>query len=272
VPANGGCSDAEVDVAAVRAAFDEQMRRAVVAPPNATVDQLSRLTRTVATDASWCAVLWSDLSEDDADAEIAEQVGRFGEAEYFEWKHYSGDRPDDLPDRLRAAGLTPEPPEAVLVADLDEVALEMPPVPPGVRLAGVDDFSGVEAMIAVHLAVFGSVHTGTREAMRTALTLSPRPMEAVLALTGDEPVSAGRVEFSEGTQFASLWGGGTVPAWRGRGLFRALVAWRAAQARERGFRYLQVDAMPTSRPILERLGFVQIAETTPFVREAPTRG
>jgi hypothetical protein len=35
-------------------------------------------------------------------------------------------------------------------------------------------------------------------------------------------------------------------------------------AAARGFRYLQVDASPDSRPILRRLGFAELATTTPF--------
>jgi GNAT superfamily N-acetyltransferase len=88
---------------------------------------------------------------------------------------------------------------------------------------------------------------------------------AVVGWAGQTPVTAGRVEFHPGTDFASLWGGGTLPAWRGRGAFRSLVAHRAALASARGFRYLQVDASPESRPILHRLGFVELATTTPFM-------
>jgi GNAT superfamily N-acetyltransferase len=79
------------------------------------------------------------------------------------------------------------------------------------------------------------------------------------------------VEFSEGTDFASLWGGGTLPAWRGRGVFRSLVAYRADLARARGIRYLQVDATPESRPILKRLGFVELATTTPYTHPGHLR-
>ena len=75
-------------------------------------------------------------------------------------------------------------------------------------------------------------------------------MAAVVAMAGDVPVCAGRVEFHRGTQFASLWGGGTAAAWRGRGVYRAVVAYRARLAAERGYRYLQVDALPDSEPIL----------------------
>ena len=55
------------------------------------------------------------------------------------------------------------------------------------------------------------------------------------------------------------------PSHRGRGIFGALVAVRAAIARERGFRYLQADALETSRPLFARLGFAELATTTPFV-------
>jgi GNAT superfamily N-acetyltransferase len=68
-----------------------------------------------------------------------------------------------------------------------------------------------------------------------------------------------------GTRFAGLWGGGTVEAHRGRGIYRALVAQRARAAVDRGYRYLQVDASSQSRPILERLGFHPLSTTTPYV-------
>ena len=43
------------------------------------------------------------------------------------------------------------------------------------------------------------------------------------------------------------------------------MAARARLAVERGYRYLQVDASDNSRPILERLGFVALTETVPYV-------
>jgi GNAT superfamily N-acetyltransferase len=45
----------------------------------------------------------------------------------------------------------------------------------------------------------------------------------------------------------------TLPAWRRRGIYRALVAHRAKLAAERGRRCIEVDASDDSRPILERL-------------------
>jgi GNAT superfamily N-acetyltransferase len=62
-----------------------------------------------------------------------------------------------------------------------------------------------------------------------------------------------------------------MPAWRGRGIYKATVAYRANLARARGIRFVQVDASANSRPILERLGFVAVATTTPYVWSPLTR-
>ena len=260
----GTCSDASVDLPAVLAAFDEQLRRHPVESPGVRVESDARVTRTVGSDGSWSSVVWSRLSEADADEVIAGELARAAGAS-FEWKLYSHDRPADLPERLRAAGLTPEPVETLMVADIADLELPLA-APDGVRLATVDDEDGVTTMLAVHDEVFGpgTTHPGVVEAVRASLGRQPPPTVAVIAWAGGVAVSAGRVEFHDGTDFASFWGGGTLPQWRGRGVFRALVGHRAVLARDRGFRYLQVDALPTSRPILERMGFRALAETTPW--------
>ena len=98
----------------------------------------------------------------------------------------------------------------------------------------------------------------------------PGKAVAVVAYVEGEPVSGGRVDFEDGVDFAGLYGGITLPEFRGRGLYRATVAKRAELARERGYRWLYSDALPTSRPILERLGFVPLTTTTPFVIPAAT--
>ena len=74
-----------------------------------------------------------------------------------------------------------------------------------------------------------------------------------------------------GTEFAGLWGGSTLSQWRGRGIYRALVAARAQLAVARGVRYLQVDASSDSAPILRRLGFRAVTTTTPYVWTPPER-
>src|SRR5258707_10581593 len=107
-------------------------------------------------------------------------------------------------------------------------------------------------------------HSQLRSSLTAQLSASPQSTAMVVAMAGDEPVCSARIDFYAGTQFAGLFGGGTLPQWRGRGIYRALVAHRAQLAAARGYRYLQVDASPESRPILGRLGFARLALTTPY--------
>jgi hypothetical protein len=64
-------------------------------------------------------------------------------------------------------------------------------------------------------------------------------------------------------------GGATLPEWRRRGIYRATVVYRANLAAGGGFRYLETDASDDSRPILERLGFLAVTTTTPYVWSPP---
>ena len=251
-----------MDRAAVLAAFDEQIRRR---PFDGDAEYGEKVVRCIGSADGWSGVTWSALSDADADAEIAAQISRFQElGRPWEWKHYSYDRPADLAARLLAAGFTRGPDETLLVAEIADLALEVPP-PAGVELRTVRDAAGVAAVVSVLDEVFGEDHAAFGRDLLVALGRRPSSVVAAVAVAGDTPLATGRVEFHSGTQFAGLWGGATLSAWRGRGVFRSLVAHRAALAAARGFRYLQVDALPASRPILERLGFVALATTTPFV-------
>jgi ribosomal protein S18 acetylase RimI-like enzyme len=260
-----------MDRHAVRVAFDEQVRRRPVADePGSRVEHDHAVIRLVSGGDGWNGVIWSDLDRVSAEAAIAAQISRFAQlARPWEWKHYSYDQPPDLPDRLLAAGLTREPTEALLVAEIADLEFEVPS-PPGVELRAVVDRAGVEALVSVHDEVFAEDHSALGRALLAGLAQRHHTTAAVVAFAGDTPIAAGRVEFHGGTDFASLWGGGTLPAWRGRGVFRSLVAHRAALASARGFRYLQVDASSDSRPILQRLGFVELATTTPFTHPGRT--
>jgi GNAT superfamily N-acetyltransferase len=258
-------SATRMDRQAALAAFDEQIRRHPEPDaPDGHVEHDDNVIRSMSGGDGWTGVTWCDLDHVSAEAVIAAQISRFAElSRPWEWKHYSYDQPSDLPARLLAAGFTPQPAETLLVAEIADLTLDVPP-PPGVELRAVVDEQGVEALVSVHEEVFGGDYSAFGRTLLAGLARRPSAAAAVVASAGRTPIAAARVDFHPGTDFASLWGGGTLPAWRGRGVFRSLVAHRATLASARGFRYLQVDASPDSRPILRRLGFVELATTTPF--------
>jgi hypothetical protein len=262
---------------AILAAFDHQMRRCgglsegQPAGEDACVEREERITRWISSDGGWNGILWSDLDAGTADAVIGRQFQRFSElVRDWEWKHYSHDQPPDLPERLTAAGLVRQPSETLMVAELSSLSLDQAP-PAGLEVRTVVDEEGVQALVRVHEQVFGEDYSATGRALLRSLRREPATAAGVVAFAGDLPVAAGRLELHLGTAFASLWGGGTLPEWRRRGAFRALVAHRAALAAGAGFRYLVVDARDESRPLLERHGFTALATTTPFTHAAPAR-
>lgn len=178
----------------------------------------------------------------------------------LEWKTYADDRPD-LVALLLAAGFEPEPVEAVMVA-----SSEMPQTapPPGVSIRDADD--ELETVVSVLEHVW-SVDHGFLISELTALRreLGIDGLRILIAEAEGEAVAAAWVVMRPGARFAGLWGGSTHPAFRGRGIYRALVSHRAAIAAVRGIPLLRVDASAASRPILHANGFMELTTTTPYL-------
>lgn len=255
-------------VAELRAQYDAQLRavRGATLPPWIFAEYDGPLMRTVGRpDRGF--VEYRDLGGLDG-AELDELIGRqvrfFSErGERFEWKLHGHDLPADLPERLRAAGFVPEDRETVLIGVADEIAGE-PRLPEGVSLREVTRREDLDRIDALELAVWEE-EVGPAAILEAELATNPDGMVVVVAEAGDLVACAAWVRFEAGTEFATFWGGATLPSWRRRGIYRATVAYRASLAAARGYRLLEVDASDDSRPILERLGFVAVTTTTPYV-------
>jgi GNAT superfamily N-acetyltransferase len=255
------------DAAALLAAYDAQLRAHVHdrLPPGLEVQRDGPLLRTTGFGAQgW--IEYRDLGGLDGDALdelIARQVDFFAaRRQRFEWKLHGHDLPADLPERLRAAGFVPEDQETVMIAPVD--APGSPRVPDSIRIREVLEAGDFAAVAALEGAVWDEDHSWLDD-LAAERKADPEGLRMFLAEAAGRAVSTGWVRFPSGTEFATLWGGATLPEWRGRGIYRALVAHRAQLAAERGRRYLEVDASDDSRPILERLGFVAVTTTTPYI-------
>ena len=162
--------------------------------------------------------------------------------------------PADLADRLVAAGAIEESTMTAMVLDH-----EPPPAPADVeirRVATADEYRRSMEIVADAFGFDDSSRAafvgGAADAWPFWQTEPGRGY--LLAHVDGIPVAeAGLAATIPGPVVLS--GGATLPAWQGRGAYRALVRWRWDEAVRRGTPVLVVQASDDSRPILERLDF-----------------
>ena len=167
---------------------------------------------------------------------VARQVEFFGErGQRVEWKTYSGDEPAGLPALLEAAGFVPEDDEVMMLGRCADLVHDVT-LPDGVRLRDIGTDEDWERVRVMCDEVWGRETSWVNDSLRAEQRERPDLMTATVV----EEVDTGRVvsyavlRLTEDTSFCGLWGGSTLPAWRRRGLYRALVSHRAALALERG--------------------------------------
>ncbi len=206
------------------------------------------------------------LDSAEVDALIARQRDYFAaKGQAVEWKLRGHDLPTDLPERLRAAGFEPEEQETVLIAESADIVerLRGRESVDGITIRKTEDRVDFERIAAMESIVWNDDRLWlTDELVRHQAS---GLCDIFVAEVDGEVVSAGWAVYEQGTEFAGLWGGSTLAEWRGKGIYKALVTVRAVRAVELGYKYLQVDASDDSSPILQRLGFVAVTSTTPWV-------
>jgi GNAT superfamily N-acetyltransferase len=246
------------------AAYDEQLRGDGESAPDVETDRDGPLVRVHYRHRGFIGYRSLEgLSDQELDALIDRQIVHFAaRGQAFEWKTRGHDWPSDLPDRLRAHDFVAEPRETVLIGVAADLAAD-PVLPDGIALRPVRADDDLRRIAAMESAVWDEDWSWLADELSDLVASGDT--EVLVAETADEVVSAGWIAYKPGTDFAGLWGGSTLAAWRGRGIYRALVARRAQLAVGHGYRFLQVDASDDSRPILQRLGLVAVTTTTPYV-------
>jgi hypothetical protein len=254
-------------------AYDRQLRSDAETPSAISVTRLGPL-RLVTFARGRGFVTYQDLADADEPTIcrwVEQALAHFvadPEIERVEWKTRGHDRAPGLHNALVGNGFVPEETESVMVGEATALAVDVP-LPEGVALRQVSSAEDVRAMSAMQDEVFGdTVSEASAEALLHRLSLRDG-MQLWVAEAGDEIVCAGRLEPVPNSEFAGIWGGGTRPHWRGKGIYRALTAARARSAIALGKRLIHSDSTEFSRPILERAGFLKVTTTTPYIWKRP---
>jgi GNAT superfamily N-acetyltransferase len=167
------------------------------------------------------------------------------------WVLDPGTEPADLAERLAPFGIVPDSEVVAMVlpagAELDRGGA------PVELVDALRDWATFAAAEAAQAAGFGESVTEGGEQRFADATAAP-DRHFLLAMVDGEPAGAAWATVRE----EGVWlnGGAVDPRFRGRGVYRALLAERLALARRAGAPGVGTWARPdTSLPILARLGF-----------------
>jgi hypothetical protein len=186
---------------------------------------------------------------DDVRAEIHAALRERGRSE-LSWEVGSHAAPADLVERLEALGLRVTEHQVGMVLDRAPDDL-----PGGVEVRRVETDEEWYEAERIAVIAFGE------KTMPERAPYEPDPAKPIyLAYVDGVPVARGSASYSE--HGVTLFGGATLPAARGRGAYRALVAARWEDAVARGTPLLVTQASPQSHPILARLGFRELCRIT----------
>lgn len=176
------------------------------------------------------------------------------------WRVYGHDKPPILAELLAKEGFNPNAPGTLLF--LDAESTPTPEHSPAIEVRQVKSRAELDDYIAASDSAFEN-DEARRGRSSYQQDLDDPNQYLFVAYVDGAPIGAARLVISN--SFAHMYGGGVAPPYRGRGVYRALVAARVAVARQRGTRYMSTEARESSRPMLEHLGFVPATSETTWV-------
>jgi GNAT superfamily N-acetyltransferase len=183
---------------------------------------------------------------------LLEQRGRHA----CTWEVGSSAQPSDLPARLLERGLVWDEPDPLQIGMV--LAAPPPDAPPGIDVRAAETPADFAASERITYECFGMDPPTEPDIEEQYARYDPQSSRRYIASVGDEVAASGFATFTP--HGVVLNAGATLPAFRGRGLYRALVRARWDDAVAAGTPALTTQAGAMSRPILDRLGFQAVAE------------
>jgi hypothetical protein len=173
-----------------------------------------------------------------------------------EWEVGESCTPPDLVPRLAALGIVSDEDEPVAIGMMLAAGSQMPD-PPGTSARPVASVEELVIARRIQQEAFAAGDVVDLELAEADFAAEGSLGSTFLAFLDGLPVAAAYASYTPIGLL--LFGGATIPAARGRGAYRALVAARAREGAARGTPVLVTHAGQMSRPILERLGFTPVA-------------
>lgn len=251
----------------ILALYDTQMRIGLRLP-EAVFEDTGHIVRDHSLIENTGFIDYADLDETCAEEEIAAQIAFFRSLNMpFTWKVYDHDQPANLRQRLAAHGFEVSSPSMLMAYQLPEAPIPSPQQN-APRVQRVTEEREIEAIVRIEETVYQSPRDWLRKRLLHMHRTTPQWISLFAGFVDGEVVAGAWIIYYPGSQFASLLGGATLPEFRSRGYYTALLAARMRAAQERGMRFLAVDASSMSEPLLAKHGFLRL-EHTSYCRWVP---
>ncbi len=229
---------------------------------NEVAENFVRMVHPESAEAGMNAVVWATARENEYRNLVHEQMAYYASlGKAFEWKYFELFQPASLKAILLEEGFTAAEPERLLGWQPGM------PIPASSSHFTVVELQAEEAKEAMQL-VDAAVYSETMDELYQMLVdQKQKKSNSVFFYAAQtklgELAAIGRFEVHGA--IGALFGGATLPQYRKQGAFTSLVATRLQHATGIGLELVTVDASPRSLPILQKLGFLDLGETIPFV-------
>lgn len=218
-------------------------------------------------------VLNARLPSDDLDRRIARAVEPFVARKLpMFWMTGPSTQPNDLGQRLVAAGFSDPGVLMGMAADLSALC-EDRPAPPELLIERVRDLPTLERWIEAFSAGFGySADVGRSFfAVFAGLGLDARSsLVHYLGRVADEPVATASAFFGAGV--VGIYSVATLPAWRRQGIGAAMTLAPLRDARLRGYHIGILHAEPAGLSLYRQLGFREYCTLHPYLWSPVSQG
>lgn len=205
------------------------------------------------------AAVYSGTPEGVAEAIQQAQVC-FADRDY-EFKYTAWNMPTDTPHQLEQLGFKAGEPEQVL--GLDVPALIPPSARENLNLVELTTEADIARIIALQQGIWPEDFSWLGQGLWREKSTDPQALLLYGIEESNKLVSAAWMRVYD-QEIAFFHGGATLPAWRGKGLYRELVNARLRRCRELKLRWAFTEAVPASLPILQKLGFEVLGATRPY--------
>jgi len=238
--------------------YDKQVRKKPISTPDLSIVDDNGVLRVE----GFFNFVWSwDFPESETESVVTQQAEYFRQkGEELMWRVFEHDTPSNVEHHLKLQGFEPCPQSTLMVLPLNTATIKSAEH----EIKKVNSEEDLKAFLNVAAQAF-ECDSDENEFNYFTKVLNDPQFALYCTYESGTSVAAGRMEIPNGSSFGLMFGGSVLKEYRGKGYYQTLITERIKDAKALGLKYLSTEARETSRPILEKLGFISLVKETTWI-------